>query len=557
MPRAKFGGGVGDQVFVKIPLGNRTLFGVLESTITLTAWDEPDGTQITDLRAADGATPITTVAVPPGGMVPEFYGPTDVTELYLQDPDGDFYRFTVGPQGPAGSGAVDSVNSQTGEVVLTQDNIPDGATAKKYLATDVALLRNAPQVGKNPYNYGAVGDFSADDTDAIQAAVTAGGNPASGGAGVTVPPGLFKVSAPIVGPSGAQAFGAGVGQTIIRAAPGATMEALWMTEDGQLNWLMTLADIQFDGNRANGAQVDHAVKWFGASDSSIHRLRVVQVAGQGVLLTGDSGHLGTANTLDDVRVRGCDDIGILNDVFTTDTSLLNCDAGQCDNHAIFMGGSNSSIEATRGWGSLTGLYAGGQILRIGGGSRFDNNQINGLVIAGAEVQVAQTQVHSNSAAAADTHAGILVVAAAGRVQLGAGVRSFNSGISGYGTQSYGLQLEAGRTGPTLVEGGDYTGNASGAIDYQGHVAGDRISHAAGYNPQPAQSPTMPASTTVFTNPFPYDCTVYINNTGVSNVYVGGTYVSSWYSLGGIRVPVGQTIRVDYGGATPGWTWFSD
>ena len=44
-----------------------------------------------------------------------------------------------GAGGPGG-GAVSSVNTQTGAVVLDQDDIADGATAKQYTATDKAKL---------------------------------------------------------------------------------------------------------------------------------------------------------------------------------------------------------------------------------------------------------------------------------------------------------------------------------------------------------------------------------------------------------------------------------
>jgi hypothetical protein len=42
--------------------------------------------------------------------------------------------------GPAGGGAVDSVNGQTGAVALTQNDIPDGTTAKQYTQTEKTKL---------------------------------------------------------------------------------------------------------------------------------------------------------------------------------------------------------------------------------------------------------------------------------------------------------------------------------------------------------------------------------------------------------------------------------
>jgi len=62
---------------------------------TITAWDaQTGGTQITDLLAADGTTPISYVQSADGsgddqlGQIPAFYGPDDVVQLWLSANDG-------------------------------------------------------------------------------------------------------------------------------------------------------------------------------------------------------------------------------------------------------------------------------------------------------------------------------------------------------------------------------------------------------------------------------------------------------------------------------------
>lgn len=114
MARTLYAGRPGDTVVSLFELGvGRTILGVpADATgspvgVTLTVWDEPDGTQLTDLLAADGVTPITAVEVPTGEIqIPAFYGPDGVvTDLYLKDPEGDYSRIDLGPMGPPASNA--------------------------------------------------------------------------------------------------------------------------------------------------------------------------------------------------------------------------------------------------------------------------------------------------------------------------------------------------------------------------------------------------------------------------------------------------------------------
>lgn len=151
MARSIFGGRVGEQVVSLYTIGRRQLLALPvdangdPTPTTLTVWDEPDGTQLTDLLDADGVTPIAAITVPATGQVPEFSGPDGVTSLYVKDPDGDFYRLDIGPAGPAGadgsatvaigtvttgapgsSAAVENVG--TGTAAILDFDIPTGAT---------------------------------------------------------------------------------------------------------------------------------------------------------------------------------------------------------------------------------------------------------------------------------------------------------------------------------------------------------------------------------------------------------------------------------------------
>lgn len=109
MARTLYAGRPGDLVAELFPDGRR-LFLTLPvdvngdpAGVALEVWDTPDGTRLTDLTDVDG-NPITAVKVPAGtGQVPAFYGPDGVIgDLWLRDPEGDFTRLDIGPQGPQG-----------------------------------------------------------------------------------------------------------------------------------------------------------------------------------------------------------------------------------------------------------------------------------------------------------------------------------------------------------------------------------------------------------------------------------------------------------------------
>lgn len=118
MARSLYAGRLGDTVVSLFDLGSghpasRSLLSLPvdqdghPTTTTLTVYDAPDGTQLTDLLAVDGTTPITAVTVPTTGQIPAFYGPDGFNDgVWLRDPDGDFYwldaRGQAGPQGPKG-----------------------------------------------------------------------------------------------------------------------------------------------------------------------------------------------------------------------------------------------------------------------------------------------------------------------------------------------------------------------------------------------------------------------------------------------------------------------
>lgn len=130
----------------------------------------------------------------------------------------------------------------------------------------------------------------------------------------------------------------------------------------------------------------------------------------------------------------------------------------------------------------------------------------------------------------------------------------NFGYGGKNTQTYGIEFGGSHTG-LLVTDNDLRNNATGPVtgDYSG--ASNRVHDNPGLNPKGAVGPpTIPASTTAYTNAYAHDCTVYVAGGTVTAIAIGGT--ATGMTSGMFRVPAGQTITLTYSSA-PTWTWFGD
>lgn len=116
---------------------------------------------------------------------------------------------------------------------------------------------------------------------------------------------------------------------------------------------------------------------------------------------------------------------------------------------------------------------------------------------------------------------------------------------------------SGAVGRVVIDNVDvdtYTGEFV-AFDSNNPPSYIKISNCPGYNPTgPQSAPSMPASGTALTNPFPFDTTVYISGGTVTAIDVGGT--STGLTSGSVFVPAGETITLTYSSA-PTWVWIGN
>ncbi len=203
MSRHQYGQGPSDWTFTT---GDGDTV-VLAGGVTLTMWDSPSGgAQITDLLNATGS-PITTVTTSDGtdglpiGTVPLFFGPSGVTQLWVDAGGG--YRAPITAH-DAYAPSDDARFSQVAGAIFS--GTP--ALGRTLVATSgsAAKWADAEQINAKTL-YGATGDGTTDDRAAIQAAIDAAA--AAGGGTVFLPRGLYRTADTIVLKTGVYLRGAG------------------------------------------------------------------------------------------------------------------------------------------------------------------------------------------------------------------------------------------------------------------------------------------------------------------------------------------------------------
>ena len=137
-----------------------------------------------------------------------------------------------------------------------------------------------------------------------------------------------------------------------------------------------------------------------------------------------------------------------------------------------------------------------------------------------------------------------------------GGNTVNAGRSTSGVNSaIVLGTDAGSSTDIVFEANSLGGSFTGSVVNlgSGYAAGTvKFGKNSGYNPTgPQTAPAIPSSGTAYTNPFPFDCAVYITGGTVTAIAIGGT--ATGLTSGQFFVPAGETIALTYS-AAPTWVW---
>lgn len=129
-------------------------------------------------------------------------------------------------------------------------------------------------------------------------------------------------------------------------------------------------------------------------------------------------------------------------------------------------------------------------------------------------------------------------------------------FDGLGDERSAVYLESGTIGMSVTNNYFATGYQTAAVINAGATAPVIIKNNLNYNPVGFLSaqPTVPASTTAYTNATGTDCSVFITGGTVTVISVGGTATGA--TSGMFVVPANSTITLTYSVA-PTWKWFGN
>lgn len=259
-------------------------------------------------------------------------------------------------------------------------------------------------------SFGAVGDGVTNCGPAFEAAVAAASTLPAGVATVCIPAGTWIVDREIVVPAGIHIKGAGVGQTLIQVDDSADIGSVFAVADTtQYNYQCTFSDFMIWGRADQGAEVDHGIYAAGLTDSIIRNVRLSQISGNGITLTGVASFPGTANEIQGVVVRECGLNGIYIASNMFDTRIAGCDVGACGDSGLNILSTQVSVANSMFWGNLFGMYCAADSRIVWAtGCRFDQNEKNGVAIAGKHVRLGDCYFYNNSQQSTGDFAGVLV-----------------------------------------------------------------------------------------------------------------------------------------------------
>jgi len=452
--------------------------------------------------------------------------------------------------------------------VMRSNNLSDVANA----ATARTNLNVSQRIWFDVRDYGAKGDGTTDDTASINSAISAAD--AVGGGTIYFPRGTYKTSANItLWADNLVIKGANKGNTIIKPVSGSTFDVFATPipatagTGGYTQHFLGIEGITIDcsamASTSNGR--GNAIHYYGVIQSYIRDVTIFSCPNWGIVLDGDATNFSSKVEIRANYIEGCGG-GILA-TYSDECSLL----------YNFIDGANLAVASSQpmfdapdtvgypihiksGFGFIEGNIVGNagtytspalqvessETMRISN-NRFNQTRYQAIRCIGDNNIIEGNQFSNCSSVGAVE---VLRLGSKNNIVIG---NRFDI-LAGSAHYTY-CVYEPSAKGSNVVVGNQVVAGTSGAIHMDPSSTANRVSDNVGYNPVgPITSPTIPTSTTAFTNNYGSNAMVYITGGTVTAVTVGGT--ATGLTSGGFRVPSGQTIAITYSVA-PTWKWFLD
>lgn len=480
----------------------------------------------------------------------------------LQPGDGGKFPATgpfmvlAGSAVPGGLHELAKATARTGDVLtVTRQQESTSAVAwganttiqQVASAGNFANLWNAVNAGSGGISaypvksYGAVGNGVADDTSAIQSAITACQN---GGAGqVLLTDGTFLISSTLViSADNVEIVGSGWGAQLIAASnfSGYMLQVLGPGGAGNFRYGIRMADFYLNGQSHPNVQGIDLVSTYGAQLDHV-RCNYIQ-GGINVHWDGISNAFGAYNYMDDCFLANGGPTGI--GIKTDNSEWLSINGGHV---GYFSGSTAIAVELSnlnceiRGMQfdhndtSITCNFAGRATIV---GNQFDRGMTHFIYLQGSRNNIVANNFFGVMSASgsdlirADSSNNDKNVIIGNSVEISSGWTYFyneNSNIGGSNT---------------------VVNNDTGQLPIGLHTGIARQN--AGYNPVGhLTTPTMPLSGVAYSNASGVDALVSIFGGTVNNIQLQNA--TTGLTSGQFTVPAATTITLTYT-ASPSWTW---
>lgn len=316
-------------------------------------------------------------------------------------------------------------------------------------------------------DFGAVGDGVADDTAAIQAAVSTLG---ASGTAVYFPHGVYIVGSTITLPTGSNLY-ADVQSAVIKQKSGANLDALLQSGvAGSSQTTVRMFGLRIDGNRANQTSgAGHVIRFYRPLYTWIDQCEVINARGDNINLAPESGDF--ENYIRNCRTYNAGRNNIRIEGNGTDCHIRGGNHGYSGASCILLSTSSSSINDATIWGGGGGTYG---IEHYGVSCQIRNNEIEGFPYDGIWVTssarhtfIEGNKIYANSftAGSSGLYGGCIVSSGAGPgTFVGNRVYAALSDTSNY-NHAYSLKF-AGAHGVWEVSGNSmiYSGASNAGIE---------------------------------------------------------------------------------------------
>ena len=267
----------------------------------------------------------------------------------------------------------------------------------------------------------------------------------------------------------------------------------------------------------------------GASDWHVYGNLIRSLGDAGVYL--DSG-MKTGNNVYQNFVSGVGNYGIL------DSDIYN----NISRNYI------ENVSRGTGYAAGSGIFIGSN-QAICAGNIVNGVAYHGIYLGASNGSITGNQVYSPNTSQSSVVAGIFVENPTVGNSVDGNLIDDPNGYMDYGIYA---NLSAGAV--LSARGNTVSGAKTAPIGWNG-LGSFKANGNNGYNPTgPQTAPAIPSSGTAYTNPFPFDCAVYVTGGTVTAIAIGGT--ATGLTSGQFFVPAGETITLTYS-AAPTWTWFGN